>query len=62
MTYKKYDPLVQKMIIETQNPNLFPELSIPRSTALYWIRKSKRELALKNRMSDYRQCRECLTI
>lgn len=29
------------MIIESQNPNLFPELSIPRSTALYWIHKSK---------------------
>lgn len=41
MTYKNYDPMVKKMIIETGNINLFPELKIPRSTALYWVQKSK---------------------
>lgn len=41
MAYKNYDPMVKKMIIESGNINLFPELNIPRSTALYWIRKSK---------------------
>ncbi|MBC7429451.1 MAG: hypothetical protein H7336_12610 [Bacteriovorax sp.] len=41
MTYKKYDPMIKKMIIETKNPNLFPEYNIPRSTALYWINQSK---------------------
>lgn len=41
MTYKSYDPMVKKMIVESVNIYLFPELKIPRSTALYWVRKSK---------------------
>lgn len=41
MAYKKYDPMIKKMIIETRNPNLFPEYNIPRSTSLYWINQSK---------------------
>jgi hypothetical protein len=40
MSYRKYDPWVKKMIIETGNIRLFPELSIPRTTALHWIRQS----------------------
>jgi putative transposase len=30
------------MIVETGNINLFPELDIPRTTALYWLRESAR--------------------
>jgi len=41
MAYKKYDPMIKKMIVETRNPKLFPEYNIPRSTALYWINQSK---------------------
>ena len=41
MSYKKYDPAVKKMIVETGNYKLFPELKIPRTTAQYWISKSK---------------------
>jgi hypothetical protein len=35
--YRKYDEDVKKLIIATRNPDLFPELQIPRTTALYWI-------------------------
>lgn len=41
MAYKKYDSDIKKMIIDSRNPNLFPELRIPRTTALYWINHSK---------------------
>lgn len=35
--YRKYSDDVKEMIIRTRNPNLFPELMIPRTTALTWI-------------------------
>ncbi len=47
-SYRKYDDSVINMIIETRNPNLFPELNIPRTTALYWINHSKKKISLKN--------------
>ena len=36
--YRSYSEEVKNEIIRTKNPNLFPELKIPRTTALYWIR------------------------
>jgi hypothetical protein len=41
MRYRIYDPRVKQMIISSGNPKLFPDLKIPRTTALYWIHKSK---------------------
>jgi hypothetical protein len=41
--YRKYDPDVKSLIIETRNPNLFPELNIPRTTALYWIKSASKK-------------------
>jgi transposase InsO family protein len=42
--YKKYDQRIKDIIIKTQNINAFPELNIPRTTALYWIRNSELEI------------------
>jgi len=36
---RTYDHRVKEQIIRTRNPDLFPELGIPRSTALSWIRR-----------------------
>lgn len=52
MAYKKYDPKVKKMIAESGQPNLFPELKIPRTTALYWISKSKEVSRSEINISD----------
>jgi hypothetical protein len=41
MAYRKYDPMVKKLIIETGNKNLFPDLNIPRTTINYWLKQSK---------------------
>ena len=41
MSYKKYDPWVKQMIAESRNVNFFPELAIPRTTAIYWINNAK---------------------
>lgn len=49
MRYRNYDPRVKQMIIHSRNPNLFPDLRIPRTTALYWINKSK---SIKGRMDE----------
>ena len=35
---RTYDHRLKTLIYETKNPNLFPMLRIPRSTALGWIR------------------------
>jgi transposase InsO family protein len=40
MTYRKYDPMVKKLIIQSGNRNLFPELNIPRTTINYWLCES----------------------
>lgn len=37
MFYRKYSESIIKAIVLSRNPNLFPELKIPRTTALYWI-------------------------
>ena len=37
-TYKCYSLEVKAAIIASRNPNLFPDLSIPKSTAQHWIR------------------------
>lgn len=36
--YRRYDHRIKRMIHKTKNPNLFPELNIPRSTAMTWIK------------------------
>ena len=41
MAYRKFDITVKRKIAETKNLNLFPELKIPRTTAQYWISRSK---------------------
>ena len=41
--YRKYDSEIKEMIIQTRNPALFPELGIPRTTALYWIKNAGKE-------------------
>ncbi len=38
MAYRKYDPMVKKMIIESGNRDLFPDLNIPRTTINYWLK------------------------
>ena len=47
MGYRKYDPMIKKMIIETGNRNLFPELNIPRTTINYWLKESKEKVTSK---------------
>jgi hypothetical protein len=37
--YRSYDPRLKQAIAHSRDPNLFPELAIPRSTALGWIRR-----------------------
>lgn len=55
-SYRKYDDSVINMIIETRNPNLFPELKIPRTTALYWINHSKKKISLNDSQTpDYKR-------
>ena len=44
--YTKYDDSIKEMIIKSGNTNLFPELNIPRTTALYWIRSAKKKVRI----------------
>ena len=37
-----YDPRVRELIRATGNPDLFPELNIPRSTISGWLRASSK--------------------
>ena len=37
--YRAYDHRLKQAVVLSGNPNLFPELQIPRSTALGWIRR-----------------------
>lgn len=39
--YNNYSSEIKRQIMESGNPNLFPELNIPRSTARYWIERAK---------------------
>ena len=36
---RTYDHRIKAQIVFTGNPDLFPELEIPRSTVLSWIRR-----------------------
>lgn len=53
--YKKYDQVVKDIIIKTQNPNALPQLNIPRTTALYWIRNSKKKIRNNFEIKDIYQ-------
>jgi hypothetical protein len=44
MTKRTYDIRVRNAIARSGNPDLFPDLNIPRSTALQWIRKGAKEV------------------
>ena len=46
--YKKYDDSTQELVVRSGNPKLFPELNIPRTTALYWIRRAKKKVKVKD--------------
>ena len=37
--YRVYDHRLKQAVFRSRNPNLFPELAIPRSTALGWIKR-----------------------
>jgi len=39
MTRRTYDHRIKEQIVRVGDPNLFPELGIPRSTAVSWIRR-----------------------
>jgi transposase InsO family protein len=52
MKYRNYDPMVKKLITESRNRNLFPELNIPRTTINYWLNHSK-ELVTTDKISTY---------
>jgi hypothetical protein len=44
MSRRAYDHRIKEQIIRTGNPDLLPELEIPRSTAVSWIRRGPREV------------------
>ena len=46
--YRNYDQDIKRQIVESGNLNLFPELNIPRTTALYWIRSAKQIYRMKS--------------
>lgn len=60
MQYRKYDPMVKKLIIKTGNRNLFPELNIPRTTINYWLQRS-REVTTSDRDKVYESAMKSLT-
>ena len=39
-----YDHRIREQVVRTGHPELFPELEIPRKTALSWIRRGMREV------------------
>jgi hypothetical protein len=39
-----YDHRIREQVIRTGNPDLFPELNVPRRTALSWIHRGTREV------------------
>ena len=39
VAYKRYSDQVKYLISKTRNPDLFPNLEIPRNTAKYWIKE-----------------------
>ncbi|MEY4064040.1 MAG: hypothetical protein RIR26_248 [Pseudomonadota bacterium] len=44
MTKRTYDIRLRNAIAKSGDPGLFPELNIPRSTALQWIREGVKEV------------------
>jgi hypothetical protein len=46
---RAYDHPIKEQIICTGNPDLFPELEIPRRTALSWIRRGVGEVVTLDR-------------
>lgn len=40
--YRHYPDLIKLEVVRSNNPYYFPELKIPRTTALYWIKKSRK--------------------
>jgi hypothetical protein len=46
--YRKYDDSIKEMVVRSGSPNMFPELKIPRMTALYWIRSAKKKIRIKD--------------
>ena len=42
--HRAYDHRLKLAIIESENPNLFPQLQIPRNTAMEWIRNGIRDV------------------
>ncbi len=53
--YKKYDPEVKAMVSMTARPDLFPEMNIPKMTALYWINQVYPRRTLPRRSESPRQ-------
>jgi hypothetical protein len=54
-----HDPRVRELIRAAGNPDLFPELNIPRSTVSGWLRGAfKPAVGAEARLSDYRT-RKC---
>jgi len=53
MGNRKYDQKTMFPVSKSKNPNLFPELKIPRTTANYWI---KNEIHL-SRPIRHKDCR-----
>ncbi len=44
MTKRTYDARLRNAIARSCDPDLFPELNIPRSMALQWIREGAKEV------------------
>ncbi len=43
-SYRYYDHRIKELIAKSKNANLFPELDIPRSTAMQWIQNGPPEV------------------
>ena len=54
MTKRKYDSRLRNAIARSGDPDLFPDLSIPRSTALQWIRHGVKVVVTHPRL-----CKSC---
>lgn len=42
LKYRHYPDAVKLEVAKANNPYHFPELEIPRTTALYWIKNSRK--------------------
>jgi hypothetical protein len=50
-TRRTYDHRIREMIWETGNPDLFPELKIPRSTIRSWLHRRISDVVTRDRPS-----------